>query len=317
MSSTITGFPTWVRARSRRLTHLQKMVVMPEPAKFERQPDRDWMLELGNLLQTTLEVEKLVELFSKHAQSVVRHNSASFEAEEQKIRTSVGIPQRFTCTYDVVLLEDYLGTLTFTRSEQFTEEEMGLIEYMLAGLVHPLRNAYLYREALRRASHDPLTGLNNRANLDKTLDREIELARRHGSPLSIIMIDIDRFKVINDSYGHVVGDYALKTLADSMVTCARDSDIVFRFGGEEFVIVLSNTDLNGASFLAERVRESVQSLTVRFDDVDLRITVSIGVATLGNDENQLQLIERADVALYESKSRGRNCVTTSPAAEYV
>ena len=283
---------------------------MTSPAtQFTRRPDQDWMLELGNILQTSLDAEKLVKGFADHSLSVVHHDSVSFESEEQGVQLSFGTPQRYSCTYDVVLLDDFLGTITFTRSERFTEEEIGLIEYMLVGLVHPLRNAYLYREALRVASHDPLTGVSNRTSMDKMLAREVELARRHLTPLSIIMIDVDRFKTINDSHGHVVGDYALKAIADCMVTCARDSDIVFRYGGEEFVVVLSNTSLDGASFLAERIRETVENLTVKFDDNVLGITVSLGVAAFAGDDNRVRLLEKADKALYESKRRGRNCVT--------
>ena len=307
-----------IRAQSsehrRRLTHLQRMVGMPKPAAtYARQPDRDWMLELGNILQTTLEADKLIKLFAEHTMSVVRHDSVSFEAQPQNLIVSDGTPQRYSCTYDVVLLEDFLGTITLTRSSRFSEEEIGLIEYMLIGVVHPLRNAYLYREAIRVASHDPLTGVNNRTSLDKVLDREIDLARRHLTPLSIIMIDVDRFKSINDSYGHVVGDYALKSIADCMVTCARDSDIVFRYGGEEFVIVLSNTSLDGASFLAERIRETVEEQTVDLDEAQLEVTVSLGVASFAGDDNRVRLLEKADKALYESKSRGRNCVTFTTA----
>ena len=271
------------------------------------------MLELGNILQTTLDADKLIKLFAEHVTSVVGHDSVTFDSQPQNLKVSQGTTERYSCTYDVLLLDDFLGTMTFTRSERFSEEEISLIEYMLVGIVHPLRNAYLYRDAIRVASHDPLTGVNNRTGLDRVLDREIELARRHLTPLSVIMIDVDRFKSINDSYGHVVGDYALKGIADCMVTCARDSDIVFRYGGEEFVIVLSNTSLDGASFLAERIRETVEDLTVDVDETQLDITVSLGVASFAGDDNRVRLLEKADKALYESKSRGRNCVTFTTA----
>lgn len=137
----------------------------------------------------------------------------------------------------------------------------------------------------------------------------MELARRHGSPLSIILIDVDRFKVINDSYGHVAGDYALKSLSDAIVTCARDSDIVFRFGGEEFVIVLSNTDLDGATLLAERLREAVQDLSIDFNDTQLKITMSLGVAKFHDGENRVKLIERTVIRRLGGHL-GRVAVTT-------
>ncbi len=309
MASSLSNVPS--PGRAHRPTHLQRMVSMPKPAQYPRQPDGDWLLELGNLLQTTLEVEKLITLFTDHAQSVVRHDSVTFEFEEQDIRFTLGTPQGFSCTYDVVLLDDYLGTLTLTRAERFSDEEIGTLEYMLVGLVHPLRNAYLYREALRVASQDPLTGINNRTMLDRSLDREIELSRRHGTPLSVIMLDVDRFKSINDTYGHVVGDYTLKALADCIVTCTRDSDVVFRYGGEEFIILLSNTRLDGAAFLAERIREAVEQLSVGFDDTKFTITVSLGVASLDEQENRVRLLEKVDRALYESKEGGRNRVTAS------
>jgi diguanylate cyclase (GGDEF)-like protein len=212
----------------------------------------------------------------------------------------------------VVLLGEYLGTITFTRSERFSDEEIGQLEYMLVGLVHPIRNACLYREALRVASHDPLTGVNNRVTLDRVLDHEVELAKRHNTPFSVIMLDIDRFKSVNDSYGHVVGDYTIKSLASCIVSCTRDSDIVFRYGGEEFIIVLSNTPLAGALLLAERIRETIERTVIKFDDIELRVTASLGVASINSDRSRSLLLDKVDRALYASKKRGRNCVTAAP-----
>ena len=291
----------------------ERLAPMAKLAEKRKLPDRDWLYELSNLLQTTLQVQELIRLFSGHVQALVLHDGASYEYKPHNVKVDVGSQQRFSCTYDVVLMETYLGTLTFTRRERFSDSEMSLIEYVLVGLVHPLRNATLYNEALRVASKDPLTNVSNRANLDAVLDRELELAKRHEVPLSVIMVDVDRFKSINDTYGHVVGDYVLKALADCMVACARDSDIVFRYGGEEFIIVLSNTSTEGATNLAERIRSSVEALNICFDDNQVSITVSLGVATYTSGCTRTDLLANADRALYASKQAGRNQVTRSAA----
>lgn len=242
---------------------------------------------------------------------MVSHDSVNFESESKNLALNYGTPQRYSCTYDVFLLEDFLGTMTFTRSERFTEQEIRLVEYMLMGIVHPLNNAYLYSEAIRAASHDPLTGVNNRTSLDRVINREIDLARRHLMPLSIIMIDVDRFQSINHSHGYVVGDNALKSVAGCVTACARESDIVFRYNDDVFVIVLTNTSIDGPSFLAERIRETVEGLDIELAEIQLQITVSVGVTRYDQDNNGVGLLEKADTGLSESKSRGGNCVTYS------
>ena len=169
----------------------------------------------------------------------------------------------------------------------------------------------MYREALQAAARDPLTGLNNRFGLESVLDREIDLARRHETALSVLMIDADAFKAINDNYGHLVGDTALRTLADVIVRCMRDSDMVFRYGGEEFVVVLSNTAQPGAQNLAERIRGTTEQTAVAVERTKFNVTVSIGVATLAAGETQGVLLTRADQALYTAKRNGRNRVVAA------
>ena len=122
------------------------------------------------------------------------------------------------------------------------------------------------------------------------------------------MIDIDNFKSINDTYGHQVGDCVIKSLANCLTNCTRGSDYVFRYGGEEFTVLLSNTDIKGAKQLAERMRAAVENVVCICDDVNVSYTVSIGVTQLGNNDTVTKLFTRADKALYNAKKAGKNCV---------
>ena len=124
----------------------------------------------------------------------------------------------------------------------------------------------------------------------------------------MLMIDIDFFKTVNDTFGHVAGDAVLTAVASTIVSCTRDSDVVFRYGGEEFVVILTNTQAAGAKLLAERIRASIEARTIPANGNNARVTVSIGVAELGIAESKVDLIERADEMLYCAKERGRNQV---------
>jgi diguanylate cyclase (GGDEF)-like protein len=168
---------------------------------------------------------------------------------------------------------------------------------------------------LQSALHDELTGLGNRAAYDKSLQREIELAQRQNTPLSLIVLDIDNFKHINDSYGHSSGDQALKALSSTITQSMRRSDIAFRFGGEEFVLVLSNTDVSAATIVAERLRLAVAESHYTDNAKTFRFTISVGVAELEVDEQAYHLFERADMALYQAKQTGRNMTVCAPSAQ--
>jgi diguanylate cyclase (GGDEF)-like protein len=154
---------------------------------------------------------------------------------------------------------------------------------------------------------DGLTGLFNRRHIDEQLRKELSTARRHEQPLAVLMLDIDHFKNVNDLEGHPAGDRVLQEFAARLLTVTRDGDVVGRWGGEEFIIIAPQTNVEQASTLGERVRAAVADRPVDLGDHSLSITVSIGCAVgLGTPA---ELVERADIALYRSKTEGRNRVT--------
>jgi diguanylate cyclase (GGDEF)-like protein len=157
----------------------------------------------------------------------------------------------------------------------------------------------------RLALTDPVTSLANRRGGEEALAREVARARRSGSPLSLVLFDIDHFKHINDQAGHAVGDRVLKGISDILSASQRGSDLAMRWGGEEFLVLLPDVGLAGARAFAERVRENVMNLTI--DDTG-RITISAGVSELQADEDGAVALARADASLYRAKANGRNRV---------
>jgi diguanylate cyclase (GGDEF)-like protein len=265
-------------------------------------------LHVANLLQSTLDLTKLIELFSQETAQLLPHCGLHYGNSQDNVEITVGEPGDHRATYDLVLMEQSLGRLTLSRDEPIEPAELRELESLICALIYPLRNALLYKRALDTALTDPVTGINNRAAMNANLDREINLAHRHGNPLSLIMLDIDRFKQINDSYGHIAGDVVLKALAECVTECTRSSDIVFRYGGEEFAILLSNTEGDGASLLANRIRVAVEGRAVKHESAVIRLTVSVGVATLERGDGAADILEKADQALYQAKQEGRNRV---------
>ncbi len=164
---------------------------------------------------------------------------------------------------------------------------------------------------LKMSTIDELTGIYNRRYFMEALDKDIKRSNRYGTPLSLMMVDADYFKNINDTHGHDAGDLALKKLAEIMATTLRESDIFARFGGEEFVALLSGADMKKACEVAERLRINTCDTTLRFPNSTAQMTVSIGIASLTDNCNSSEtFIKAADQALYLAKKRGRNRVCT-------
>lgn len=166
----------------------------------------------------------------------------------------------------------------------------------------------------QRTWTDELTGVMNYRKLMESLEHHVERAVRRSqgrSPLCLIMSDLDFFKKINDTYGHMVGDLVLQHLARRIKSATRDFDMIGRFGGEEFVVIMADTDLELAKVIAERIRLGVMSTPFHIKKFNIHVTISLGVAMLKPGESKESLLERADAAMYEAKRGGRNRVVTT------
>jgi diguanylate cyclase (GGDEF)-like protein len=160
------------------------------------------------------------------------------------------------------------------------------------------------------AMTDPLTELANRRCITEKIEDEIRRFNRNKNPFFVILGDIDNFKKINDQYGHECGDYILKSLSRFMKTIIRERDILSRWGGEEFLLLITDTDLEGSLVVAEKLRSGIEALEIFYNEKRIRVTISFGVAGFNQEDGMDGTIKRADDALYMGKNNGKNCVVT-------
>lgn len=266
--------------------------------------------ELSHCLQSTLDLEKTLKMFFKHACKLVPCAGLSYNNSALQTHIQLGntAPQR--ACYNVSSDEDHLGELCLMRKNAFAEVEHTVLEMLIGVLFYPLRNAIKYKQAIEHALIDKLTGAANRYALDTNIEREIKLAKRHNKPLSVLIIDIDHFKTINDSFGHLSGDIALQSIATTIRNSLRETDQVFRYGGEEFVATLAETPLHYAELSAERIRKNIAKQSIITDEHTFSLTASIGIGELNPSDNFESLFDRADNALYHAKHSGRNQVSS-------
>ena len=220
-----------------------------------------------------------------------------------------------------VLVRDLGSTNgTFVNGKRITERELNDGDKIQISSSTIIKFAYqdqvediFHNELYKMATIDPLTGAYNKRFFTNRLKEEFSYALRKNIPLTLIMMDLDMFKKVNDNFGHPAGDFALGHLATLTRTVIRNEDIFARFGGEEFAIILKSTELKGAGILCERLRRLIEESEFKFEEQILPITISIGFATL-HDKNFKDfetLLQEADNMLYQSINNGRNRVTSS------
>lgn len=205
--------------------------------------------------------------------------------------------------YSKITSFDYLlniiTIITISLFIYISKEKNNITSFMLT-INLERTNKKLKNQALK----DPLTGLFNRRYMDDFIDIQVEIFKRNGTPFSLILADIDHFKSINDKYGHIEGDNVLTDFAKLIKNASRPSDILVRYGGEEFIIVATNTDFESAMILAERIRSAIEA--AEFANKELKITSSFGVAQYIKGESEEELLKRTDKKLYQAKESGRN-----------
>ncbi|AFJ03299.1 response regulator [Methylophaga frappieri] len=266
---------------------------------------------LAMLLQSTLDTRQLLQLFHQQLYKLIGNDGIRLQNPDRQLDIRIGNQARHSCHYQLEIDAQSLGKLSIVRSQRLSETDILLIEEALCKVVYPLRNCLQYQDALASAMTDKLTGMPNRQAFDQHLDREIDLARRLQLPLTLVVIDVDHFKSINDAYGHNSGDRALTLIGQTLASCLRRSDIAFRYGGEEFAVILSHSDAEKSIAVADRLRQNISELTCHDGLRSFSMTISIGLAQMTSEENTFQLFDRADRALYHAKAQGRNQVVNA------
>ncbi|WP_051524423.1 GGDEF domain-containing protein [Sulfurihydrogenibium subterraneum] len=290
----------------------KEFINLKESKSFiESDLSKDYFIE-GQILKNIKNYE-LINQFNQKAKNDITEKLSSKESfvifkeiDEKIISATFYSIKNLLQNKHVGFIVSYEEDNTFSISEKTFLTALGFLFTLLI-----IINIFIFyvlklkKVAEEKAITDKLTGLFNRNIIDNLVEIEYERSKRTGKPISVILFDIDHFKKINDTYGHDKGDYVLKTVAQIARKTLRKSDYIIRWGGEEFLIILPETDLKGAITVAEKIRQNVENFY--FKDIS-KVTVSLGVTQIKKNENLENAIKRADQALYLAKNKGRNRV---------
>jgi diguanylate cyclase len=289
------------------LHRLAELGLPPTPENYETQyraiaglPPRDLKPESAVASQTLEMVRALLGAITR-ANDSLQADLTRFSRESSTLLVEAGQPA------DAKTAQELLAAMTASSTWLLNQVDAARSE--LKGTREQLNDVHRRLEQFQSmALTDPLTGIPNRRGLGAALSREISRARRHGGDLCLALLDIDHFKRVNDQYGHGVGDRTLQHLANVIKPAIRETDVLGRFGGEEFVLVLPDTPLPGAEFTLNRLLRLLERTPLTLPEAELRVCFSAGLAQWCDGESGEHLIERADRAMYAAKRAGRGRV---------
>jgi diguanylate cyclase (GGDEF)-like protein len=315
--------------------------VMLELHQLKRQSERlDQMNRLHARLAGVLSVPGMIEAYSVWLMPVVEHEligyNNSARGKKHLFCSGHGPNRRRAIAFAEKLIEDgptprrsvksddgQFGhkwifetvddagiLLILKEGRELDDGEMAIINDSLTILAESLQRGLEYEDLFERASSDPLTGLSNRRVFDRRISSMMDSATRYNHPLTMLSLDLDHFKDINDNLGHQVGDEVLKSVAGVLAAAVRSTDLLVRMGGDEFLLVLDNTNRQQGHILAERLVKKIDELDVRASD-SVKLGVSIGLAQMEPGESLRNWLERTDDILYHAKAQGRARVAVS------
>ena len=277
---------------------------LPFSAEHYRNNEPIAIHSLLEKLQTTLNLEELLTIYAAHAKQIINFSGLQFQSSLGVAQIADSDNSKPPYSFDLEINNEHLGQLIYFCQYPLT----GNIEQKLLGLhsalVYPLRNALMYSRVLKLATKDTLTGLNNRSQFNDILAQKLERSRRHHRPFSLMLLDLDNFKQVNDNYGHKIGDDVLREFADVLCSSIRGTDSVFRFGGDEFAVLIDDPEFTTNKVIAQRVMRLVSESSLM---KQYQVTTSIGFTLASSQDCDNEIFSRADKGLYKAKAAGRNC----------
>ncbi|XQW83686.1 GGDEF domain-containing protein [Thalassotalea piscium] len=263
-------------------------------------------LALAEQLQTSLDLEHLLNIFSMEAAKYVDFSGIYFKNQEVSASVRGSKAGKKERLYELKLDSHYLGTLTYATNSPISITNHKVLTELHQLLVHPINNAIKYQQALKIAMEDGLTGLGNRRHFDQQLKRAMHNANRQQSRLGIVVCDLNKFKAINDNFGHNIGDDVLIEFANALRQSTRDSDTLSRFGGDEFAIIVENASEQSLQIIERRIEQAIEKNALLHK---YKVSSSLGYTFMNRADNEKSLFERADNMLYRRKMNMQKALT--------
>ncbi|HHO59190.1 MAG TPA: GGDEF domain-containing protein [Thiotrichales bacterium] len=260
-----------------------------------------------NSLHETLDFNGLMERFCHQLENQLAYDGFEYSSPRDFLHFNEGEKQAHQCHYRLQRDDRYFGEITISREFAFSESEISLIEGLVAGLMLPLQNAIKYEQALRQVQDDALTGLKKSRYYFDAAPLELARARRYNLPFSLLIVDLDDFNAIGQTFGAGAADALLAEIARRLQKEARACDILIRYGRDCFLVLLPQTGINDANLAAERIRQAI-GFSFLYEKRIIAFSLCIGVVAATRKDSANALLQRADKALFHAKILGKNQV---------
>ena len=249
-------------------------------------------------LQTTLALDKLLDIFAMEAARYIKFSGLYFKSKIVSKTLRGSRKAKHERQFELKLNDEFIGTISYSIDNPISMHHYQDLQRIHQIVLYPLKNALQYHQAIQLAMQDCLTGLGNRRYFDEQLKRAMHNANRHHAQVGLVLGDLNKFKAINDTYGHSVGDQVLIQFANILRTCVRDSDSVFRFGGDEFAVIVENASEYALDIIHSRINNALKSNIIL---AKYQVGCSLGTTFMNRADNEQTFFERADQALYRQK----------------